>query len=200
MTSSPATAPRSSAWSDVRSWRVQQRERLIAERMALDPALRGARAEQARGALAHLDLSRFEVLGIYWPIRGEIDVRTLAAAHHDAGGRVVLPAVIETGAPVEFRSWRPGAPMGRDLWKIPVPRERALLRPDALLVPLVGFDGEGYRLGYGGGYYDRTLAALVPRPFCVGLGFDFGQLPSIVPQPHDIRMDVIVTETQRLPR
>jgi 5-formyltetrahydrofolate cyclo-ligase len=113
---------------------------------------------------------------------------------------VVLPAVIEKGAPVEFRSWRPGAPMGRDLWKIPVPRERALLRPDALLVPLVGFDGEGYRLGYGGGYYDRTLAALVPRPFCVGLGFDFGQLPSIVPQPHDIRMDVIVTETQRLPR
>ncbi len=200
MTSSPATAPRSSAWSDVRSWRVQQRERLIAERMALDPALRGARAAQARGALAHLDLGRFEVLGIYWPIRGEIDVRMLAAAHHDAGGRVVLPAVIEKGAPVEFRSWRPGAPMGRDLWKIPVPRERALLRPDALLVPLVGFDGEGYRLGYGGGYYDRTLAALVPRPFCVGLGFDFGQLPSIVPQPHDIRMDVIVTETQRLPR
>ncbi|HYM28699.1 MAG TPA: 5-formyltetrahydrofolate cyclo-ligase [Steroidobacteraceae bacterium] len=200
MTSPPATAPRSSAWSEVRSWRVQERERLIAERMALDPALRAARAAQVCATLAGLELRRFGVLGIYWPIRGEIDVRELAAAHHAAGGRVVLPAVVAKGAPVEFRSWRPGAPMGRDLWKIPVPRERELLRPEGLLVPLVGFDGECYRLGYGGGYYDRPLAALAPRPFCVGLGFDLGRLHSIVPQPHDIRMDVIVTETQRLPQ
>jgi len=199
MTDSSATAPRSSAWGEVRSWRVRQRERLMAERMALDPALRGARAAQARDSLAPLDLRRFGVLGIYWPIRGEIDVRDVAAAHLDGGGRVVLPVVIGKGSPVEFRSWRPGAPMGRDLWKIPVPRERELLQPDALLVPLLGFDGDCYRLGYGGGYYDRTLAALAPPPFCIGLGFDFGRLDSIFPQPHDIRMDVIVTETQRLP-
>jgi 5-formyltetrahydrofolate cyclo-ligase len=199
MTDSPATAPRSSLWSHVRSWRVQQRERLIAERLALDPALRSARAAQARGGLARIDLRAFGVLGIYWPIRGEIDVRDVAAAHIGAGGRVVLPTVVEKGHPVEFRSWHPGAPMGRDLWKIPVPRERELLQPDALLVPLVGFDGRCYRLGYGGGYYDRTLAALAPRPFCIGLGFDSGRLHSIVPQPHDIPMDVIVTETQRLP-
>ena len=199
MTDSPATAPRSSQWHDVRSWRVRQRERLIAERMALDPALRGARAAQARGGLARIDLRAFKVLGIYWPIRGEIDLRDVAAAHIEAGGRVVLPAVVGKDAPVEFRSWHPAASMGRDLWKIPVPRERELLAPDALLVPLVGFDGECYRLGYGGGYYDRTLAALAPRPYCIGLGFESGRLHSIVPQPHDIPMDVIVTETRRLP-
>jgi 5-formyltetrahydrofolate cyclo-ligase len=191
-----ADAPRSSAWRDVRSWRVAERQRLIGARLALDAPARGALAAQVFARLARVELASFAVLGIYWPIRGEIDTRGIAAAHLERGGRVVLPAVVTRNAPVEFRSWRPDAPMGRDLWKIPVPRERELLVPDALLVPLVGFDGAGYRLGYGGGYYDRTLAALVPRPFCVGLGFELGRLPSIFPQPHDIGMDVIVTEAQ----
>ena len=89
--------------------------------------------------------------------------------------------------------------MGRDLWKIPVPREREVLRPDALIVPLVGFDEERYRLGYGGDYYDRTLAVLAPRPYCIGLGFESGRLRSVFPQPHDTRMDVIVTEAGLAP-
>jgi len=186
--------PASPAWNEVRSWRVRTRERLIAERLALAPAVRSAQAERARGNLAGVDLTAFAVLGIYWPIRGEIDVRDAAAAHLRAGGRLVLPAVVAKDAPVEFRSWRPGDAMGRDLWKIPVPREREVLRPDALIVPLVGFDEERYRLGYGGGYYDRTLAVLAPRPYCIGLGFESGRLRSVFPQPHDTRMDVIVTE------
>jgi 5-formyltetrahydrofolate cyclo-ligase len=75
-----------------------------------------------------------------------------------------------------------------------VPAERQVVSPTALLVPLVGFDEQGYRLGYGGGYYDRTLAASKPRPLAIGLGYEFGRLATIHPQPHDAPMDAIVTE------
>ena len=84
--------------------------------------------------------------------------------------------------------------MSRGVWNIPVPGERTLVQPNLLLVPLVGFDAAGYRLGYGGGYYDRTLAAMSPRPLTIGVGFAMGRLNSIYPQPHDIPMDAIVTE------
>jgi 5-formyltetrahydrofolate cyclo-ligase len=84
--------------------------------------------------------------------------------------------------------------MERGLWDIPIPAERDPVVPDALIIPLVGFDGAGYRLGYGGGYYDRTLAAAPRRPFCIGLGYDEMRLATIYPQPHDIPMDVIVTD------
>jgi 5-formyltetrahydrofolate cyclo-ligase len=139
-------------------------------------------------------LPGYETLGIYWPIRGEIDVRDLAAEHVEAGGRVALPVVVEKGAPVEFWRWEPGMQMQRGFWNIPVPPERAVLEPDALLVPLVGFDRNGYRLGYGGGYYDRTLAAAAKRPFCIGVGYAWSELATICPQPHDVPMDVIVTD------
>jgi 5-formyltetrahydrofolate cyclo-ligase len=104
-----------------------------------------------------------------------------------------LPVVVQPGAPVEFWSWTEGAPMRRGIWNIPIPEERVLLQPGLLLVPLVGFDAAGYRLGYGGGYYDRTLAAARQRPHCVGLGYADSHLDSIYPQPHDIPMHKIVT-------
>ena len=84
--------------------------------------------------------------------------------------------------------------LDRGVWNIPIPSERALVEPTVLLVPLLGFDAAGYRLGYGGGYYDRTLAASAPRPFTIGVGHEFGRLQSIYPQSHDIPLDVIVTE------
>jgi 5-formyltetrahydrofolate cyclo-ligase len=83
--------------------------------------------------------------------------------------------------------------MARGIWNIPIPRERNSVRPTALLVPLVGFDAAGYRLGYGGGYYDRPLATLVPKPLTIGVGYELGRLETIYPQPHDIPMDAIVT-------
>jgi 5-formyltetrahydrofolate cyclo-ligase len=83
--------------------------------------------------------------------------------------------------------------MSRGIWNIPIPAEREALHPDALIVPLVGFDSQRFRLGYGGGYYDRTIAAAARRPYCVGLGYAEARLDSIFPQPHDIRMDLIVT-------
>jgi 5-formyltetrahydrofolate cyclo-ligase len=171
------------------------REALIGRRLALDGALRRTQGEQAlQRLLQRVELDRYPTLGVYWPLRGEIDVRDLATEHLRRGGRVALPVVVSKAAPVEFWSWEPGIPMHRDLYGIPIPAERAAVVPDALLVPLVGFDLQHYRLGYGAGYYDRTLAAAVRRPFCIGLGFEAARLDSIFPQPHDIPMDVIVTD------
>jgi 5-formyltetrahydrofolate cyclo-ligase len=171
------------------------RQHLIGRRMSLDGAERREQGEQAkRHLLEAIDLRRFGTLGVYWPVRGEIDVRDLAVEHLKNGGRVGLPVVVSKSAPVEFWSWRPEMPMTRGVWNIPIPEQRELLSPDALIVPLVGFDPQRFRLGYGGGYYDRTIAAAVRRPWCVGIGYEAARLESIFPQPHDIPMDVIVTD------
>ena len=87
--------------------------------------------------------------------------------------------------------------MERGAWSIPVPAEGPGVTPDVTLAPVVGWDAAGFRLGYGGGYFDRTLAALSPRPFAIGVGLDAARLITIFPQPHDIPMQVIVTETGR---
>jgi 5-formyltetrahydrofolate cyclo-ligase len=183
------------SWAEVRSWRKQTRESLIAGRLALTVSARVAKGEQAkRNMLAAVDLKQYPILGIYWPMRGEIDVRDIARRHIEAGGTVGLPVVVEKAAPVEFWKWQPGMSMRRGVWNIPVPVKREVLIPDALIVPLVGFDSGRYRLGYGGGYYDRTIATMSRRPFRVGLGYGEGELPTIFPQPHDIAMSIIVTD------
>jgi 5-formyltetrahydrofolate cyclo-ligase len=102
--------------------------------------------------------------------------------------------IVQKSAPLEFWVWKPGMPMDRGVWDIPVPATREAVEPDVLIAPLVGFDTAGFRLGYGGGYFDRTLAASSPRPYCIGIGYSETQLQTIHPQPHDIRMDAIVTE------
>lgn len=192
----PPARPRSLEWHDVREWRRRMREALIRRRLAVDGALRKSLSEQAlQRLLARVELDRYSTLGMYWPLRGEIDVRGVATEHLRRGGRVALPVVVTKAAPVEFWSWEPDMPMHRDLYGIPVPQVREVLVPDALLVPLVGFDPQRYRLGYGAGYYDRTLAAAAQRPFCIGLGFEAARLDSIFPQPHDIAMDGIVTDS-----
>jgi len=107
---------------------------------------------------------------------------------------LALPVVVEKAKPLIFREWWPGISMNHGVWNIPVPAAGEPVEPDALLVPVVGFDRRRYRLGYGGGYYDRTLAALSAKPRAVGVGFELSQLATIYPQPHDIPMDLIVTE------
>jgi 5,10-methenyltetrahydrofolate synthetase len=141
-----------------------------------------------------VDLRAFAVLGFCWPIRGEFDVRGIAKQFLASGGQVALPVVVQRSAPVEFWRWHPGMPMQTGVWNIPIPKQRDILTPDAVIVPLVGFDGCGYRLGYGGGYFDRTLASAVPRPFAIGLGYADSALQTIYPQPHDIPMNLIVTD------
>jgi 5-formyltetrahydrofolate cyclo-ligase len=183
------------SWGDIRQWRKRTREALIAGRLALGAGVRQAKGERAKQRmLAEVDLQQYTTLGIYWSMRGEIDVRDIARKHIEAGGVVGLPVVVAQGAPVEFWKWTPGMGMRRGTWNIPVPIEREVLAPDAFIVPLVGFDPERYRLGYGGGYYDRTLAVANRRPFCIGLGYAEAFLPSIYPQAHDIPMNLIVTD------
>ncbi|HEX7238040.1 MAG TPA: 5-formyltetrahydrofolate cyclo-ligase [Gammaproteobacteria bacterium] len=186
-------------WPAVHEFRQGKRAELLERRRALDldDRKRLAKALSER-LLASVDLRAFSVLGFYWPIRGELDLRGIAREHCEAGGRAALPVVVAKNEPVEFWRWETGSAMQRGFWNIPVPLERRCLTPHALLIPLVGYDTAGYRLGYGGGFYDRTLAALTPRPFCIGVGLDDSELETIHPQPHDIPMNLIVTERRIL--
>ncbi|MGH9552936.1 MAG: 5-formyltetrahydrofolate cyclo-ligase [Terriglobales bacterium] len=137
---------------------------------------------------------RAACIGFYWPFKGEIDFRPLVCSLLSLGAEAALPVVTEKRQPLEFWSWRPRMKLQRGIWNIPIPGERCTVQPTVLLVPLVGFDRAGYRLGHGGGYYDRTLASLVQKPLSIGVGYDLGRLQTIHPQPHDIPMDAIVTE------
>jgi len=145
-------------------------------------------------------LSGFSSLGIYWPIRAEIDIRDVGIRYGEAGGRLGLPVALDRSHSMEFWSWQPGVSMARDLWNIPIPKTRDPIVPAAVIVPLVGFDADGYRLGYGSGFYDTWLAATKPRPFCIGLAYDEAFLPTIRPQAHDVPMDMIVTDLRVMTR
>jgi 5,10-methenyltetrahydrofolate synthetase len=93
-----------------------------------------------------------------------------------------------------FRAWYPGCPMEEDAYGIPKPKDTEVIVPTLLFVPCVGYAAGGYRLGYGGGFYDRMLATLQPRPFTVGLGFGVGFLPDFEPEAHDVPLDAILNE------
>lgn len=182
-------------WEAIKAWRAARRKERLLERIRRAPTERERAADLILARLGQLlDVSSYPILGMYWPIRGEIDVRDIAHRHIAAGGQTALPVVVRKAAPVEFWQWHPGMSMQRGLWNIPIPRERVAVIPHALLVPMVGFDAANYRLGYGGGYYDRTLAAAAPRPHTIGIACAAAQLSTIYPQPHDIPMDAIVTD------
>jgi 5-formyltetrahydrofolate cyclo-ligase len=176
-------------------WRRAQRERLIAERLAMPAeAHEVASAAVCDLVFARLGLNGLGLVGGYWPIRREVDCLPLLARIVEAGGRAALGAIVAPKQPLEFRPWTPDARMETGPWDIPHPADGPVVTPTVLLVPLVGFDAAGHRLGYGGGFYDRTLAALSPRPLAIGLGFEFARLESIRPRPHDQFMDLIATE------
>ena len=180
---------------DVMRWRKVERARLIELRLALSPE---RRAEQATAIVRDLDRilpADSRIVSLYWPIRGEPDLRPWMHALHARGVRVALPVVIVHGRPLEFREWQPHARLERGVWKIPFPADGAVVVPDIAIAPLVGFDRECYRLGYGGGFFDRTLASLEPRALAIGVGYPETELPTIFPQPFDVPMDWIVTGT-----
>ncbi len=178
---------------DTTAWRRELRRAMIERRTALDDAGHAALSARIAGhALAAL--ARPAVAAFCWPIRHEPDVRAIVTAWAAVGARAALPVVVAEDAPLLFREWTPETPLTADRYGIPTPAAGAWLTPDLILLPLNGFDGAGYRLGYGGGYFDRTLAALVPRPLAVGVGFEINRIASIRPAPHDQRLDWIVTE------
>jgi 5-formyltetrahydrofolate cyclo-ligase len=171
------------------------RERLLAERLAMsDEAQARANAAIEAALVGRFAPGAVALVGGYWPIRREVDPLPYLKRVLAAGAAVALPAIVGPRQPLEYRPWTPAVRMEAGRHQIPHPAEGSAVFPTALLVPLVGFDRAGHRLGYGGGYYDRTLAALTPRPLAIGLGFELGRLATLSPRPHDAPMDYIFTE------
>jgi 5-formyltetrahydrofolate cyclo-ligase len=184
----------------VASWRRQQRAELILKREAMTQDERKNAAMVIAEKLDQLAAERGSAtIGIYWPIRNEPNLISWARALAGRMGvHLCLPVVVAPKTPLEYWRWRPGDPMRAGFWNIPTPIERDVQSPDLVLAPLVGFDSASYRLGYGGGYFDRTLAAQRRGAFAVGVGYDCCGLETICPQPHDVPMDMILTEGREI--
>jgi 5-formyltetrahydrofolate cyclo-ligase len=235
-----------------------QRQRLIEERLSLPDRLERA-ADLQRVLRAFLIGRADDIIGAYWPIKGEFDAlpalyrwqedallgsglesRAAAPGHplepqilkedqplastkparsatelianlmHDnqhatahaalpAGPlasrrKIGLPVVDRVHKTLLFSAWWPGCPMENDAYDIPKPKNTDVIVPTLLLVPCLGYSVGGYRLGYGGGFYDRTLAAISPKPFTVGLAFANGFVSDFAPEPHDVPLDAILTD------
>jgi 5-formyltetrahydrofolate cyclo-ligase len=191
----PLAPKRSDAWDDVSRWRKAERRRLIDERLALVSADRIARSERLAEKLDQaIGRVSGRIVSSYWPFRGEPDLRNWAIKVIERGGRIALPVVLRKSEPLEFRVWQPGDPLERGVWNILVPSRGPAVLPDVVIAPVVGFDTANYRLGHGGGYFDRTLAAMPRMPLRIGIGFATAKIATIYPQPHDIPMDTIVTD------
>jgi 5-formyltetrahydrofolate cyclo-ligase len=181
--------------AELKVWRRSERQRLLALRTSVLPAERRRLGEEIEAKLRILLSERPGAsFGVYWPFQAEFDPRPLIDWAIARGSAVALPTVVDKKGPLEYRLWRPGEPLTDGVWNIPVPEKREVVVPQAILAPLVGFDRQCYRLGYGGGYFDRTLAALLPRPLAIGVGYELSKIETIYPQPFDMPMDIIVTE------
>jgi len=180
---------------ELRAWRAAERERLISARERLDPAT----LEHLRQRIdAHLERSfpglAAAKIAFCWPMRGEYDTRPLAHALRERGAVTALPVVVATGQPLVFREWHPGVALSSGPLGIPYPASSDPVVPTVVLVPLNGWDEAGHRLGYGGGFFDRTLAGPSKRPIAIGVGYEIGRMPTIRPQAWDMPMDWVVTE------
>jgi 5,10-methenyltetrahydrofolate synthetase len=180
---------------EVKTWRRGLRERLLAARVALDPLtiLQHRAAIDRNLERGFPDLAR-GVVAFCWPYKNEYDARFLARRLRERGATTALPVVVAPRAPLVFREWHPGVALARGVYDIPYPAASAQVRPDTVLVPMVGFDDAGYRLGYGAAFFDRTLAAMAPQPLAIGIAYEGAHLDTLHPQPHDVPMDWIVTE------
>ncbi len=180
---------------ELKSWRKAERERLIAAREALDGA---ALARRRRRIDAHLSRSfpglASATVAFCWPIRGEYDARSFLQRLRERGAVTALPVVVAPRQPLVFREWHPGVPLASGPLGIPYPVDSELVVPTAALLPMLGWDEAGYRLGYGGGFFDRTLASLAKKPVVIGISYELARMKTIRPQAWDIPMDWVVTE------
>jgi 5,10-methenyltetrahydrofolate synthetase len=180
---------------ELKIWRRAERERLIAAREALDAATLDAWRHLID---AHLERAfpglRSVALAFCWPIRNEYDARHLARALREAGAVTALPVVVAPKTPLVFREWHPGVALARGPMGIPYPVGSPEVQPKAALVPMNGWDAQGYRLGYGAGFFDRTLAAMPEKPLVIGVAYEMARMDTIHPQPWDVPADYVVTE------
>ncbi len=233
-----------------------QRQRLIEERLNLHDRMERA-ADLQRVLRAFLVSRPDEIIGAYWPIKGEFDalpalyrwqedallgsglenavpaagdplepqmlkqnepiagmksaksatefianLLSAGSAAHEAlpagplasRRKIGLPVVDKLNKTLQFHAWWPGCPMENDAYDIPKPKGTDVIMPTLLLVPCLGYSDGGFRLGYGGGFYDRTLASIHPKPFTVGLGFANGYVSNFSAEPHDVPLDAILTD------
>jgi 5-formyltetrahydrofolate cyclo-ligase len=183
------------------AWRKQKRLKLLEWRTSFSGEDRlHAEDKVLDRVYSLLRSNRARVAGFYWPFLGEIDVLPLMHRFLAEGGTAALPVVVGRGQPLSFRLWEPGVRMAAGMFGIPYPAESRTVLPDTLVAPVVGYDDGCYRLGYGGGYYDRTLAVAEPKPLSIGIGFASLRLETIVPQEYDVPMDYIVTEAETIRR
>ena len=179
----------------LKTWRKAERRHLIAAREALDSAT----LEQFRQRMdSHLQrafprLAKAK-LAFCWPIRGEYDARHLVRTLREQGALTALPVVVAPKQPLAFREWHPGVKLAVGALDIPYPVDSPVIVPEAVLLPMNGWDPAGYRLGYGAGFFDRTLASLPNKPVVIGVAYELARMDTIHPQDWDIPVDWLVTE------
>lgn len=180
---------------DLKQWRKSMREELLRKRAAVPRETHHAWNEAMTGFLVSgFPMLKRMTVSLYWPFQGEFDPRFAIRLFRESGAVAALPVVVEKRAPLQFREWWPGVATSKGVFDLPVPEGTRVVVPQASLIPPVGFDRRGYRLGYGGGYFDRTLAAITPQPLKIGVAFELSKLDTIYPQAYDIPLDFIVTE------
>ncbi|KJS74907.1 MAG: 5-formyltetrahydrofolate cyclo-ligase [Comamonadaceae bacterium BICA1-1] len=184
--------------------KTQWRQHLIEQRLRLGDRL--ARNEALQRVMRVWLVDRPDTaIGAYWPIKGEFDPLPALFRWQEAGReadalgasrerKIGLPVIDKATKTLSFHRWYPGCPMEEDAYDIPKPKGTERITPTLLFVPCVGYGPGGYRLGYGGGFYDRTLAQLQPRPYTVGLAYTLGFLPELEPEPHDWPLDAILND------
>ncbi|MBC7731742.1 MAG: 5-formyltetrahydrofolate cyclo-ligase [Bacteriovorax sp.] len=174
------------------------RKKLIQARLALTDRLE--RAVELQSALRVWLIGRRErSIGAYWPIKGEFDplpalYRWSEGAPDNIERRIGLPVADRTTGSLRFHVWYPGCETELDAYDIPKPKGTEEFVPEILVVPCLGFGPGGVRLGYGGGFFDRTLSSLTPRPVTVGVSFTHGFLPLLRSGPQDLPLDAMLTE------
>ena len=171
------------------------RKQLLAARKAMPPEERAWRdAAIGRHLLDWLERHPVKSMGVYWPHAGEPDLTAIYPALAARDVTLALPVVIKRDAPLVFYAWRPGEALVKDAHGVMAPVVRnCLVEPEVLLLPCVGFNEEGYRLGYGGGYYDRTLAAM-PGVRAVGIAYAAGKA-EFAADAYDMAMELVLTES-----
>jgi 5-formyltetrahydrofolate cyclo-ligase len=192
--SDPAATPSEGVAS--LAWRSQVRKDLIDRRLAAEPK---ERAEWSAAINGHLSLQWPEppgrTIAFCWPFKAEHDVRSVVERWISMGAEAALPVVVAPKTPLIFRRWHAGTRLAHGALGIPYPADSEEVQPDTILLPANGFDALGFRLGYGAGYFDRTIAGLRPKVRIIGISYEIGRLSSIAPQHHDEPMDFVVTET-----
>lgn len=175
------------------------RSQMLARRLAMPEAewvaASAALSSNLEAYLQQVGLPKSgQIVAFCWPVQNEPDIRPLILKWRESGITVALPVVIAPAHPLVFRIWLAGGVLKPDQYGIPTPVDGPLVTPDVLLLPGNAFDDAGYRLGYGGGFFDRTLETIIPRPLVVGLCFENARVSDLKPEPHDQPVDMVVTE------